>query len=116
MWNSFGAAPVFGPDAVEVFTSLDNVTYTSQGTVNFKLGDGTSEDIAVSYSNVRFVKFDILSNHDGEDFTTVAIEGTDVRNLAALAEVRFVDNTVPEPSSSALLGLGGLALILRRRM
>ena len=33
----------------------------------------------------------------------------------ALSEVLTVTNVVPEPSSTALLGLGGLALILRRR-
>jgi len=33
----------------------------------------------------------------------------------AAAEFAFVGQAVPEPSSAALLGLGGLALILRRR-
>ena len=33
----------------------------------------------------------------------------------SLAGFQIVDTTIPEPSSTALLGLGGLALILRRR-
>ena len=32
-----------------------------------------------------------------------------------IAELRLIGDVVPEPSSAALLGLGGLALILRRR-
>ena len=35
--------------------------------------------------------------------------------LGGLGEVRFEGTAVPEPSTTALLGLGGLALILRRR-
>jgi hypothetical protein len=35
--------------------------------------------------------------------------------LGGLGEVRFEGTAVPEPTTTALLGLGGLALILRRR-
>ncbi|MEJ6573254.1 MAG: PEP-CTERM sorting domain-containing protein [Akkermansiaceae bacterium] len=39
----------------------------------------------------------------------------DAIQAPALAEVTFYGSAVPEPSTTALLGLGGLALILRRR-
>lgn len=54
---------------------------------------------AFSASDVQYVKF--LS------------QSTSANNIVGLSEVRF--SQVPEPSSLALLGLGGLALILRRR-
>ena len=40
-------------------------------------------------------------------------QGNDTAGFVGIRELGF--NTVPEPSSTALLGLGGLALILRRR-
>ena len=49
---------------------------------------------------VTHVSFEATTNHGAANFT-------------GIGEVRFV--TVPEPSSSALLALGGLALILRRK-
>lgn len=41
--------------------------------------------------------------------------GGDGGDRVGLTEIRFIGDAVPEPSSAALLGLGGLALILRRR-
>ncbi|MDG0993966.1 MAG: PEP-CTERM sorting domain-containing protein [Akkermansiaceae bacterium] len=56
-------------------------------------------------------------------FTAVAgvthIKFTDSTNHGAtytgIGEIRFGGDPIPEPSTTALLGLGGLALILRRR-
>ena len=62
--------------------------------------DGTF-DIS-SVASARYVGIEILTAN-----------GSDAANRVGLAEV--VITTVPEPSSTALLGLGGLALILRRR-
>ncbi len=42
-------------------------------------------------------------------------ESQDSGGLAGLDNIRITAAPVPEPSSAALLGLGGLALILRRR-
>ncbi len=73
----------------QAFTILypTNVTYIGA----FALGNITTID---NGSAVQFV-----SNPDG----------TQVR------QITFAETAVPEPSSTALLGLGGLALILRRR-
>ena len=52
----------------------------------------------------------------GQTASTLTIQGQD-RNGAERGSISgFQIVEVPEPSSAALLGLGGLALILRRRM
>lgn len=52
------------------------------------------------YGDIRYVKFtDINGPGDG--------------SLIGFSEIRFT--ALPEPSSTALLGLGGAALMLRRR-
>ena len=58
--------------------------------------------IALNVSDVRLVRFDITSNYG---FTALG-------GLTGFSEVRFA---TPEPSSTALLGLGGFALMLRRK-
>lgn len=59
------------------------------------------DDIAVSSGDTLLVGFTVNVNGGGD--------GADISSL----EVELTP--VPEPSSAALLGLGGLALILRRR-
>jgi hypothetical protein len=54
----------------------------------------------VTFSNLSASSFSITGNQSPDDFS--AING-------------IVITSVPEPSTTALLGLGGLALILRRR-
>ena len=65
-----------------------------------------------------------LASYTGEHFTLTPVAGvTHIRlqvdtptggSFTGLSEVRFSE-AVPEPTTTALLGLGGLALILRRR-
>lgn len=86
---------IIGPDQVGVFTSLDGVGFTSQGTVNFAQAPGangyTGQDIAVNYPGVRYIRFDILTNHDGAVFDGTGAQGgtIDGRSLTGLSEVRF---------------------------
>ncbi len=95
--NGFLGTParIFGPNLVEVFTSIDNVTFSSAGTINFSLAPGTAgylgSDIAVSLPAARYIRFDIKSNHDGAIFDgTGASPGVaDARSLTGLSEVRF---------------------------
>ena len=50
------------------------------------------------------------------DLTVTGPVGTTNTPRSSIAGIQIIDTTpVPEPSSTALLGLGGLALILRRR-
>ncbi len=84
--------------------STDGVTYG--GAVDFDqngsaVGTGNPATLSLgSTFTAQYVKVEITDNQGGID-------------RVALGEVKFI--AVPEPSSAALLGLGGLALILRRR-
>ncbi len=53
--------------------------------------------------NARYIRFDIDSNHNGDNF------------FYGLSEVQFDGVPVPEPGSLALVALGGIALLRRRR-
>ena len=109
IWNynsSFitGGSPIaiVGPNQVEVFTSPDGATFSSQGMVNFAQAPGangyTGQDIAVNYPNTRFVKFDVQTNHDGAVFDGTGTQGgtIDGRSLTGLSEVRFEGGPVDD--------------------
>ncbi|BDS06297.1 hypothetical protein NT6N_13370 [Oceaniferula spumae] len=68
---------------------------------------GTQEDYSLGtlVTDARYVRVTITDNFEGN--------GGGGGDRAGFTEFQF--NAVPEPSSTALLGLGGLALILRRR-
>ncbi|MGB0993269.1 MAG: PEP-CTERM sorting domain-containing protein [Akkermansiaceae bacterium] len=53
--------------------------------------------------------------HTGMSGSSFTITGVTTSGRAVLSGFQVVSNPVPEPSSAALLGLGGLALIQRRR-
>ncbi|MGB0993626.1 MAG: PEP-CTERM sorting domain-containing protein [Akkermansiaceae bacterium] len=74
--------------------------------------DGQSEQVDSTSAN-PFTDFTGLST-DGSGNLVINISSAseDVRVVSAWA---LTANAVPEPSSTALFGLGGLALILRRR-
>lgn len=111
---------IIGPDEVEVFAGPDLGSMVSQGTVNFAQAPGvagyTGNEIAVNYANVRFIRLDIKSNHDGALFGP-AETGTnggviDTRSLTGLSEIRF--ETVPglsAPSSVLKAYNGGLTSV-----
>ncbi len=102
---------LIGPKTVDVYTSIDGVKFTKAETVEFDQGEGSpdykGQDIVVDYKNIRYIKFDFLTNHDGAVF-----DGTnnkpgliDKRSLIQLCEVRFegerqdapvVDSPTPE--------------------
>ncbi len=61
-----------------------------------------TQTFSMTASGVTNIRFNVSSNHSTENYT-------------GISDVGFDTVAVPEPSSTALLGLGGLALILRRR-
>ena len=96
-------AMVFGPDAVEIFTSTDNLSFTSAGIVNFALAPGvagyTGNEIPVTLPPARYLRLAIRSNHAGAVFDgTGSNPGiTDPRGLTGLSEIRF-EGTVVDSS------------------
>lgn len=96
---------------IDVSYSSDGTTFTNTETINISLPTATTTPVDVSALNaptgtthVRFL------------FTDNGFDGTPGGDRTGLGEVRFGGTiSVPEPSSTALLGLGALALILRRR-
>lgn len=68
---------------------------------------GTAVNVATVFTADR-VRITVTDNYFGE-------AGGAGGDRASFAEIAFRGTAVPEPSSAALLGLGGLALILRRR-
>ena len=75
---------------------------------------GESHDFASTVS-ARFVRFDVQTTfeNNGSIVKDGDPETVEVSNRAGLSEVRFL--AIPEPASAALLGLGGLMLLPRRR-
>ena len=78
-------------------------------------GDYTGE--TVSFDNAvsaRYVRFDVQTTFENDGSITKDDTSTvEASNRAGLSEVRFL--AIPEPASVALVGLGGMMLLLRRR-
>mgnify|MGYP001588769225 CR=1 FL=1 len=114
VWN-YNDAVNLGIGAKDVTISVassDGATYpgafTDIWTGQFDQAPGSAtvdfgQVIDLNTADVRLVRFDITSNYG---FTAAG-------GLTGFSEVRFT--AAPEPSSTALLGLGGLALMLRRK-
>lgn len=99
-------------DGGGVFTSLftlnQEVTTTINGEIFWAGGNQMAGNPLV------FTTSDAVSGDELSVKLSLA-QGGDAINWAGFDDITLTSETVPEPSSSALLGLGGLALILRRR-
>jgi len=112
VWNySQSNQPNRWADSVDV--SVDTGSgMTSIG--NFKLSDPTTNGftadlIDLSGENLVGVTAVSLKINQGK------FDSNGTEHTSGLSEVAFQTAAVPEPSSAALLGLGGLTLLLRRR-
>ena len=111
--NGFAAGRFRGVNQTNVLISQDGVNYTSITPVTpltIPIASGTPSETGTYFDlptlaggpvSARFVQFDILSNHGGDN----AFYG--------LSELQF--DAVPEPASAGLLAFAGLGLIARRR-
>ena len=74
-----------GARQVEILVSADNVTYASKGVYNFAIASGSgavnfAEILPLIANDVRYVKFNIISNHGSGD------------RHVGLSEVQFIAN------------------------
>jgi len=84
---------------VEVSNFGDGKEFTAGGTTY--VGDNATKNDPITFGSIV------------TDYTIEATAGSNWRIESV--DLQFSTAAVPEPSSAALLGLGGLALILRRR-
>ena len=90
------------------------IEYSTVGDANFTTyGSTDTFDPAANYGRTGVTDSTgmIASNVDQIRITPFSIEN----GYGGLAEIDVIGTAVPEPSSLALLGLGGLAMLRRRR-
>jgi len=98
-----------GVNAVTVqFGTTPGLGSTVAGISNFARADATATYAGEEFNsftpfNAQYIRFDIDSNHGGDN------------NFYGLSEVQFDGILVPEPGSAALAGLAAFGLLLRRR-
>ena len=92
------------------FSNFANWSLSNLGSNSITLMDFTSDGAGMDNTQFQSASFDYINL--GSNIENAAFAWDD--SLEAII-LTFNINAVPEPSSSALLGLGGLALMLRRR-
>lgn len=112
VWNYNESPPDLTARGVNAVTVQYGITASLgssvPGITNFTKANGLATYAGENFSgftpfDARFIKFDIDSNHGGDN------------NFYGLSEVQFDGVLVPEPGTSTLAGLVGLALLRRRR-
>lgn len=102
--TTYNVALIASGDIETEFTLGGTTLTATGGSANSGFVDGVSH-----------VYFSDLTATGGEiTFTTRASGGTGNGALAGI-QIQAITQAIPEPSSTALLGLGGLALVLRRK-
>ena len=97
---------IIGAKDVDVYTSVDGVKFKRASTATLSIAPGTNDykgqDIKVDYKGIRYIKFDIRSNHDGAVFDGTGAKGGDIdgRSLTGLSEVLFMGTRNDGPASN----------------
>lgn len=125
----FDLGGTFDVDSVHLWNWTYNSATNTRGVTTMDISfSSNGTDFANTLQDVAFTPYPTASTSaTSETQTFAAVNGvthirlTDINNAldpgdayVGFSEIRFGE-AVPEPSTSALLGLGGLALILRRR-
>lgn len=107
------------------FAGADFSVYAFQQSVGFNAGDEigftstAGAEVAgdtADFSSGALALSGTITAGSTEEFRFYYVDNsTSTTRISKLNSISITGNTVPEPSSAALLGLGGLALILRRR-
>jgi hypothetical protein len=95
----------------------NSVTSDEQGAdwdITKGIGGGATINTDITDNSTDVVDWDGIRSVGGEIVFTITSVGTSFEREISLNFGQIIE-TVPEPSSTALLGLGGLALALRRR-
>lgn len=109
--------------------SLDGSSFTGVGTVISGINAGEAATLSISGTDTGAISYDLsgvsaLQGVSGQIYfrldPAVSASGSSTNGVMSqragwVDDVVVNGTVVPEPSSAALLGLGGLALILRRR-
>lgn len=93
-----------------IFNTTDNREITPLTAPNQPTGNWNFQS-----ANVAFIADDAGDTIELRFQDSITFGGGGGARGLEVADVNFSVTTIPEPSSTALLGLGGLALILRRR-
>ena len=106
-YNEAGALTTRGVSEFELFVSSDGLDFRSLGIFDLDIAPGLddvdfSELLPLNAFDVQYVIFDILDNHGDASYV-------------GLSEVHFHGVVIPEPATIALLALGALAALRRRR-
>jgi len=115
-WTTHGA------DEIAVSAGATLGTMTQLQTINVLEAGGTAaeaaQDFASTLTGVQFIRFTIVSNHDGDNFVTdVYNTALDTTQFTGLSEVRFEGTAVPEPATlSMMAAFGGAVLFIRRKL
>lgn len=128
--NNFSFSIAITNDTLNADYSLQNLTFTS---IKFNAANGSTDagefvgpwgtqawldgnaDQGIAGHDIATTRFDLNTLNGGVAFTAYSSNNTGsvyrINDVKATVDVDFV----PEPSSTALLGLGSLALMTRRR-
>jgi hypothetical protein len=116
LWNwNLSSNTVQGAKDIGISWAGEDLVFTALSPIVLAQAPGTfpysGQSFSVSVSGARYVQLSVTSSYLVDSFFDRG--GGNFNNEVAIAKVRF--ETVPEPASLALVGIGGLLMFLRMR-